>query len=300
MSRSGVLIYNPASGRQRARKKLPRLLRSLRDAGYEVEPEPTRGPADATRIAREHAERHDVEVVFALGGDGTLRETAEGLLGSDVILGPLPEGTANVLAYELGLPRTSLRAARAMARAEPRTFDVGLAESLDGARSIPFLMMASCGLDAAVMATQNATLKRLFGPAGVAMSGLRRLFSYRFPPFELEVDGETETVYFFSACNIPQFGGPFRLAPDARTDDGLLDLVTFDRTGRLAAAGLAWGVLTGRHLGRPGVRLRRVEEVTVKETLFDGLQIDGDLLDVPNPVRLRVERGALRVMSLRP
>ena len=293
--KKAVLIYNPKSGRQKAAQRMPTLLKLLGDAGYEVKPEPTQGPMDATRKAREHAERHDIEVAFAMGGDGTLREVAEGLLGSDVILGPLPEGTANVLAFELGLPRTSLKAAAAMRDARPRMMDVGMAND------VPFLMMASCGLETAVMAHQNASLKRIFGPVGVALGGMGRVFSYRYPPFELILqDGSRESVYFFAACNIPFFGGPFRIAPEARTDDGHLDLVTFHSRGALKTLSLAGGILLrSRHVRRRDVQVRRVRSLEVVRTLHDGLQVDGDVLDVSSPVKLGVEERALRVLSLR-
>lgn len=293
--KKAVLIFNPKSGRQKAAQRMPTLLKLLGDAGYEVKPEPTQGPMDATRIAREHVQEHDIDVAFAMGGDGTLREVSEGLLGSDVALGPLPEGTANVLAFELGLPRTSLKAAAAMKDAKPRTMDVGMAND------VPFLMMASCGLETAVMANQNAGLKRMFGPAGVALGGVSRVFSYKYPPFELILEeGTHESAYFFTACNIPFFGGPFRIAPEARTDDGLLDLVTFHSRGALKTIGLAGGILLGsRHVRRRDVKVRRVRSLEVVQTLHDGLQVDGDVLDVPSPVKVRVEEGALRVLSLR-
>ncbi|MDA8020291.1 MAG: diacylglycerol kinase family lipid kinase [Thermoanaerobaculia bacterium] len=293
--KKAVLIYNPKSGRQKATQRMPILRKLLAEAGYDVKPEPTQGPMDATRIAREHAEEHDIDVAFAMGGDGTLREVSEGLLGSDIVLGPLPEGTANVLAFELGLPRTSLKAAAAMKDAKPRTIDVGMAND------VPFLMMASLGLETAVMANQNATLKRWFGPVGVAMNGLRRVFSYKYPPFELILeDGSRESAYFFTVCNIPFFGGPFRIAPEASTDDGMLDLVTFHGRGALKTLALAGGVLFGsRHVKRRDVKIRRVRSLEVVQTLNDGLQVDGDVLDVSNPVEIRVVNRALRVLSLR-
>ena len=292
--KKAILIFNPKSGRQKATQRMPALLKLLREAGYEAKPEPTQGPMDATRIAREHARKGDLDVAFAMGGDGTLREVAEGLLGSDIILGPLPEGTANVFAYELGLPRTSMRAAGAMKDAKPRIMDVGMAND------VPFLMMASLGLDTAIMASQNTALKRLFGPAGVALGGLKRLFTYRYPPIELVFDeGTREDVFFFSACNIPFFGGPFRIAPDARADDGLLDLVTFHSRGALKTLGMAGGVFFGsRHVRRHDVKVRRVQSLTVTRTFAESLQVDGDVLQVSNPVHVRVETQALRVLSL--
>ncbi|MEM6794387.1 MAG: hypothetical protein AAF725_10410 [Acidobacteriota bacterium] len=204
--------------------------------------------------------------------------------------GALPEGTANVLAYELRQPRSSLAAARALAGAEVRTIDVGMAGE------IPFLMMASGGIDAAVMAQQSSVMKRLFGVAAVGAKGLRVFLSYDSPMMELRVGGDTVRAAFFSACNIPFFGGPVRLAPEAEPRDGILDLVLLETPGRWALAKFFLAVLLGRHLERPDVRYLRVRELEILGPLPFGLQVDGDVLPVPLPCRVTVRREALRVL----
>lgn len=291
--RPSVLIYNPKSGRHGAARQVPKLVERLRQSGFAAEPEATAGPGDATRLAREHAARHDIEVAFALGGDGTLREVAKGLLDSDVALGPLPSGTANVLSIPLGLPRNAMAAARALRDAEARPIDVGFANDE------PFLMMASAGLDAAVMASPNPWLKRWLGPLGVGISGVGTLAGYRFPPMRLRVDGEEIETPFFSACNIAEFGGPFAIAPEADPRDGRLDLVTFRRPGRWATVGFAFGVLTRRQAHNPDVTVGPFESLEILGPLPYGLQMDGDVLPLETPIRITVESGRLRVLSRR-
>ena len=286
--RPAILIYNPAAGRTQERQ-LSKLLDLLRGAGFEAEPLPTRAPGDATRLARTHASTA-IEVAFALGGDGTLREVAAGLLGSDVALGVLPAGTANVLTFELRQPRRPARAVSALARGEKRGIDVGMAGD------VPFLMMVSGGFDAKVMATQSSAMKRRFGPAAVAASGLLKFWRWDSPEIELKVDGRSERVTFFTVSNIPFFGGPFRIAPAADASDGRLDLVTLSTPGRLALLGFVRDVVLGRHLKRPDVRCRRFEELEICGPLPWGLQTDGDVLDVSLPCRVTVRPRALDVL----
>ncbi|MEO1085273.1 MAG: diacylglycerol kinase family protein, partial [Acidobacteriota bacterium] len=240
--------------------------------------------------AREHAEAGGIDVAFALGGDGTLREVASGLIGTPVALGALPAGTANVLTFELGLSRRPHRTARSMKGAEVRELDVGFAGD------IPFLMMVSGGLDALVMANQNSAMKRRFGPAAVLAAGLRRFGSWRSPMIELEVDGRREEATFFSVCNIPFFGGPFRLAQSADASDGELDLITFTTPGRIALLRFFLGVLMGRHLRRKDVQSRRFRELKIHGPLPWGLQMDGDVLPVTFPCTVTVRHKALRVL----
>lgn len=288
VARAG-LIFNPMSGRQGAARVLPELLRTLHSHGFVVEPLPTAGPGDAVRLARAQVAAGDVEVVFALGGDGTLREVAAGLIGSDVALAPLPAGTANVLALALGIPSRARAAAQALAHRVTRLIDVGQA----GVE--PFLMMASCGLDAAVMARQNPSLKKTFGRLAIVASGLRRLIDYQFPTLALELDGEKIEGSFFVAANIPLYGGPFRIAP-ADPADGLLDLVLFQGRGRGATMAFAFDLARGRHLHRPDVVMRRFECLRFLGPSPFGLQVDGDVLAIEPPLEIGIRRQALKVV----
>src|ERR1700687_3642851 len=103
--RRAALIYNPIAGRGRLERVLEAVLRTCRREGFELDPVPPAAPGQATDLAGELAREGRVEAVFALGGDGTAREVACGLLGSQTRLGILPGGTANLMALALGLPR---------------------------------------------------------------------------------------------------------------------------------------------------------------------------------------------------
>lgn len=293
--RPAVLVYNPTSGRQRGGRRLPAILGALGAAGWDVRPRPTACRGDATRLARAAAEE-GVQAAFAMGGDGTLREVAAGLLGSDVALGPLPDGTANVLGIALGIARDPLRAALGVERARIRAFDVGTIEDAGGVRE-PFLMMVSAGVDAAVLAAQDPAWKRRLGRAGIAVSGIGSFFRYAHPEIELRVDGRRECGGFFAVSNIPHYGGGLRLAPAADPGDGRLDLVLWRGRGRAPTLGFARDLLLGRHLARPDVLIARVEEVEVLGPPDLAAQVDGDVLVPTPPFTVRVRPGALRVLA---
>ncbi len=289
--RNAVLIYNPTSGRQVAKRMLPAIIETLRAGGFEVDPAPTAGPGDATRLAREAADGARVEVAFAMGGDGTLREVARGLLGSEVALAALPAGTTNVLALALGLPRNAPGAARVMAECRRRQLDVGLAGGE------PFLMQVSAGLDAAVMARQDAVAKRRFGKAAVAWTGLRQWWRYDYPPIELRVEDRLERVSHFAACNIPFYAGAFLMAPGADPGDRRLDLVLFRGSGRLATLGFARDLGLGRHLRRADVEARPVEAFEIVGPPGVQVQIDGDVLSATVPLEISLAEHRLWVLA---
>jgi len=287
--RRAALIYNPRSGRQRHAQVLDAILSTLRAGGFDVEPTPTAHAGHATELARQKG--REVEVVFAFGGDGTMREAAAGLLGSPAALGVIPGGTANLLGLALGLPRDPLAAAAVLPALPVRPFDVGLAGGS------PFLMMVSAGLDAAVLGSLDTRLKWRFGKAAIVGHGLRELCRYPFPALGLIADGERVEATFAAVANIPFYGGAFRLAPDARSDDGWLDLVLFRGTGRAAALSFAVDVLRSHHVHRRDVAVRRVREVVFEDPAGTPAQVDGDLCPERLPLSVGLAPERLSVLA---
>lgn len=287
--RRSALIYNPRSGRQRHAQVLDGLLTTLRDGGFEVEPVPTTFAGQATELARERA--RDAEVVFAFGGDGTAREVAAGLMGGTAALGFLPGGTANLLALALGLPRDPIQAAAVLGRLPARPFDVGLAGG------IPFLMMVSAGLDAALLAALDTRLKWRFGKAAIVWQGLHEWWRYPYPALEVIADGERLEASFVSVSNIPYYAGAYRLAPAARPDDGLFELVVFRGRGRAATVSFALDVLRAAHVRRRDVEIRRVREVVLHGPAGTGAQVDGDPCKEKFPLSIRLATETLTVLA---
>ncbi len=294
MMRAAALIYNPTAGGRRALARRDAALQGLAAAGWHARLLPTGGPGHATMLAREAAAQ-SLAAIFVLGGDGTVREAAKGLLGlagSAPPLGILAGGTTNVLARELGLPLDPARAAGESAFWSARPFDVGLYGEE------PFLMMVSAGLDAAALANQHSWLKRRLGRLGVVAQGLAAWWTYDFPALTLSTAGESWKATFAAVSNISRYGGSFKLAPAAKVDDGRLELVSFSGTGRLATLAFAAAVATGRHLRRPDVRALPVTNVTLNGPRGLRVQADGDLLaPPPGPVAIRLAAQRLTVLA---
>ncbi|MGB3563669.1 MAG: diacylglycerol kinase family protein [Thermoanaerobaculia bacterium] len=287
--RRSVLIYNPKAGRWRTAVLARDLLAALTQRDFQVDARPTDEPGHATHLARQAAD-DGVEVVFAFGGDGTLRETAAGLLGTPAALGLLPGGTTNVIAHSLGVPADPLRAAAALHHTSIREIDVGLcADDV-------FLMQASAGLDARIMSRLQPRLKRHFGRTGVLATGLLQWSTYEYPEMELVADGRRLTATFAAVCNLPHYGGKFALAPKATPDDRRLDLVLFRGRGRTATLGFSVAFLRGRHLDRADVECVEVEEVEIRGPNAINIQVDGDGTPLQLPVTIRLAPQRLKVL----
>lgn len=182
----------------------------------------TAGAGDATRLARE-ATAAGVEMVLAVGGDGTANEVAAGLAGSATALGIVPAGSGNGFARMLGIPLDPRRALAALARGARRRIDAGTA----GGRF--FLNVASAGFDAEVAAAyhRRGIAGRRRGIFHYVQLGLRLAPSYRARHWVLESDGGRfeGRALVVAVLNGRQYGSGARLAPGARIDDGLLDVV---------------------------------------------------------------------------
>jgi YegS/Rv2252/BmrU family lipid kinase len=290
MTSQAVLIYNPRAGAWRTARLVEKIRHSLAESGYETDPQATREPGHATRLARDAA-ASGVDVVFAHGGDGTLREAAAGLVGTDTALAPIPGGTANVVALALGFPNNPLSAAASLADAAAFSMDVGLCgEEI-------FLMQTSAGIDAHIMGRLDPALKRRFGKAAVAISSLSGISTYGYPAIELVADGRRAIASFIAVCNLAYYAGPYRMAPFADPRDRALDLVVFRGTGRLATIAFARDLFLGRHQRRRDVEMMRVSEVEIRGPRGLAVQLDGDTLPVQLPVTIGVHPRTIRMLK---
>ncbi|NEN05631.1 hypothetical protein G3T36_07065 [Diaminobutyricibacter tongyongensis] len=175
--------------------------------------------------------RQGATLVVAAGGDGTVRAVAEALNGSDASLGILPSGTGNLLARNLNLPLTDLDEACTIAFAgDDRAIDIGLASLTrpgGGDTQHAFLVMAGLGIDAALIANTNSTLKRHFGWLAYVDGGFRALPKTTKVRVGYSLDGNEEGSALVSTILVANCGslpGAIELIPDAILDDGELDI----------------------------------------------------------------------------
>ena len=273
------LIANPISGGD-SRPRITKAIRFLEEAGAQVDLYCTGKRGDASdEAARLNAA--DFDLVIAAGGDGTLNEVANGLVGRGLPLAFLPLGTANVMALEMGLPSTVEGACGVALHGAVKP--VTLAE-IDGRF---FLMMAGVGFDAAAVRAVSSRLKRYTGKFAYQVAGLRALISFRSPALQLQTaEGETLQAYHLIISNIRLYGGRFMLAPTGGLDQPGLTACLVEKSGRLAVL-VFWLriLLRGHFIGD----VRRIESSAFKISgIGIPVQIDGDDYgDTPLVIRSR-------------
>jgi YegS/Rv2252/BmrU family lipid kinase len=286
--RKAILLYNPLSGRRSARRLalVERALAVLRQAGIEAGIEPTRGKSDATEQAH-HAIAASCDTVFACGGDGTVHDVLQGLVGSSVALGIIPMGTANALAHDLGLPLSAVAAARVSLTAKPRRIAVGRVEYLDfeGNRGSRFFTVAAgIGVDAHLFYKLNPLVKGHWGMAAYYAKATRLWLTHPMEKFavELERAGRREEVSQLLAVRIRNFGGVLRqLAPGASLERDDLRLVLFRTRSRLAYLRYIVRGLVGAEWQIGGIELvhgAKLESQALGKAERVFVEADGELL----------------------
>jgi YegS/Rv2252/BmrU family lipid kinase len=285
-----VIIFNPVAGRRRA-ALLWRVLDVLVANGIRLDLAETHRAGHAEALAREAAQT-GAPMVVAAGGDGTIAEVANGLIGSGVRLGVIPLGTANVLAHELALPFAPRAVAAALAFGRTRTLWPGVARGAEGTRL--FVQMLGVGFDAQVVHRLSLPLKRVLGRGAYVVQSLCETARYRFPPVHLRIDGvETEAASVVISKG-RLYGGKFLLAPESRPAEPGFSVVLFSRGGP-AAAMMYGAALPIGLLGRaPGVRHVRAGRVEVVGNTPIPVQTDGDaagftplsVADAPGPIEV--------------
>ena len=178
--------------------------------GHHVTAAPTTGPNTAGALAREHIER-GADLIIVAGGDGTINETAEGMIGTGVPLAILPGGTANVLAMEMKLGGNLLRVAGRLGELRPKRISVGHITCDEGRTSRHFLLMAGIGLDAHVVHNVNPGLKSRTGKFAYWVAGWS-LLGKRLAEFDVEIDGQTRRCSFALLTKVRNYGGDFEIA----------------------------------------------------------------------------------------
>jgi diacylglycerol kinase (ATP) len=236
---------------------------------------------------REHLKR-GADLVLAAGGDGTINEVAEGLIHTDVPLGILPGGTANVLANEMKLGSRLERAAARLRDCRPRRISMGHLTCEGGTVSRHFLLMAGIGLDAHIVYRVNGSLKARTGKIAYWLAGWSML-GRSLAEFHVEVGGQVRKCSFALASKVRNYGGDFEIAREVSLLDDRFEVVLFEGRSTLRYVKYFTGLMRNRVEGMAGVTVLREQclKLSCPEDLRIYVQIDGECAGhLPAEVRI--------------
>jgi len=279
-----VVIFNPTARSQRATSLWRNVESTIRETAGIY---PTTRAGEARALAHQ-AVQNGARRIIAAGGDGTVNEVVNGMAGSSAALGILPLGTMNVFAAELGLPKDLRKCWEVIQAGHTRPID------LARANAHAFVQMAGAGFDAQALQKTSWDAKRNLGPLSYLLSAAQ-VATQKPPLLRVQAGGTLQEGSFVLIGNGRHYGGPFPVFPNARLDDGLLDVVIFKNLSHLDLIRYAQGILFGTHPNMHDVTYFQTPTLTVTSESEVPVEVDGEVIG-NLPVTFCCEPGALPVL----
>lgn len=282
-------VVNPVAGRGRGLATW-RKIETLCCRRADVEVRFTRGKDDARIRAREAAVA-GFDRVVAVGGDGTVSEVVNGLVGTGASLGVIPAGTGNDFIRSAGIPADPSDAAATAFVGRETALDVATANGRY------FINVGGVGLDAEVVRDVSRIPGYFGGTIAYLLGVFKNFVTYTPAPVEIIADGQIfeRKALLVAVGNGLFYGGGMKVLPAARLDDGLLDVCIAGNMSRPEILRALPRLYRGTHLGLPKVEMLRAREVTITSHRPLSIQVDGEIVGHV-PVTFRVEPGALKVV----
>ncbi|MDD4141442.1 MAG: diacylglycerol kinase family lipid kinase [Bacteroidales bacterium] len=285
-----LFIINPISGLGR-QFKLNSLISNYLDLKrFDFDEVFTEYAGHATDICREAVRKGEYDIIVAVGGDGTANEVSRELVGSDVIMGLIPTGSGNGLSRFLGIPFNFRSAFEIINKRKTMKIDTGYVNDK------MFINVAGIGFDAEVAKQFVNVQRRGFWPYLDII--LKTFPIYKAQTYVIEVDGKTYTrkAFFISFANSSQFGFNATIAPQAKIDDGLLDVCVCRKPNIIEAPFLAQSLFMRTIDKTPYMRTFKISEIKITQPEDEYVHLDGDPVCVGHELVIRVNPLSLIVL----
>ncbi|MFC2041024.1 diacylglycerol/lipid kinase family protein [Chloroflexota bacterium] len=301
-----MAIVNPAAGGYSIYREWPLISKSLTKNGLEFDHVYTDGVGHSMDLAKEAANT-GYRYIIAVGGDGTVNEVVNGILTStglhDTILGIVSAGTTCSFARSVGIPSNPIDSCRLLASHNRLSIDVGIVEYISSGQKLRrfFVNEADVGFGATVVeASKQVTnyFGRKINYLPHVIGGLSSLISYKNKHITLRVQDQTEDISdcaMLVIANGTHFGGGMQIAPNAKPDDGLLDMVIFGDLGKSELFNIWPMTYKGKHVSHHKVRMLKVKNVVIECAEKILVEADGELLG-ESPVSFSILPSALRIV----
>lgn len=268
LRKTALVICNPTAGSRS--NTLFSTLQKLELLGMNLDVQKTQSVEHAETLCKEAVEKGSYECIIAAGGDGTINQVASNMIGSDMPLGIIPTGTANVLASEIKLSSSPEHIAQTIAFGKTRPVFCGKSNKRI------FLLMASVGFDARVVANVPKELKKLFGKGAYFLIGLKHLLTRTPSLLQVTVDGEKYNCLWVIISKGVYYAGKYKLAPDADLSqkECVITLIQNGSIYETIRALYSIGFGKGNFKGR--AKVVRGTAILIEGEVNEPVQLDGD------------------------
>ncbi|MDO4695217.1 diacylglycerol kinase family protein [Porphyromonas sp.] len=286
-----LIIFNPTSGPRVLRNKVhEKTALALLNAGHEVRVVSTEYAGHATEVTKE-ALSSDIDVICAVGGDGTVNEIASALIGSDKILGIIPNGSGNGLARELNIPLSADNAIETLISHKLSVIDTCRVNDN------PFLCTCGIGFDGSV--SEEFSESNVRGPMVYIKDTVQVFFSHTPSVYKLNIDGTELSVkaFLIAFANAAQYGNNAFIAPNASLTDGFIDITIIKEFPVVDAAQVAIQLFSKGLDQNPYTELYKGKEITVSTEKPIPYHIDGEAMGSSDHISIKVLPASLKVIS---
>ena len=266
-----VIISNPISGNKAGQHKLKKVIKELQHLKIQIDIYETKAPGDAINLSRA-AISNGYDAIVVAGGDGTINEVANGIVGSQTPMALIPTGTINLLARELKLPTDPKALAKIIANGP------SLAALPCYVGSSLFLVVASIGFDARVINDVSLPLKRAIGQWAYIFAGIKRWFKAPFCQLNLEYKNECHSISGLIAANGRYYGGQFSLDTTASVFSPTLDVYIFTGKNRWGLALSIGTILLGMKNNLKHIKITQTGSLKILSPKDEPVQADGDIV----------------------
>lgn len=270
---SYLFVVNPVAGKNKGAKVLPLIKSVMKEKSIPHEIIETTEIGEARRIAKEGITK-DFSTIVAVGGDGTIHEVLNGMVGSNKILGIIPAGTGNDFSKSLKLPQNPHRALEVILYGKTKLVDLGKTNG------IHFVNFASVGLDAAIASEANRIKKQIPGKLSYIIAAIKEITSFKSREMQFVIDGKniSEKIMMITMCNGIYYGGGMKVAPNALLEDGYFDVCVIKDMNKLKLLVLFPTIYLGKHLGYKEVSFYRAKKVEIISKHQLQVNADGELI----------------------
>ncbi|MCW3123748.1 MAG: diacylglycerol kinase family lipid kinase [Flavipsychrobacter sp.] len=284
-----VFIINPKSGVERQKEITQGIELHLDKSKYSHEIIYTQYAKHGIELAKECAEKGAYAVV-AVGGDGSVNDIVQGLLGTNTLLAIIPKGSGNGMARTMRIPLDTNEAIKVINKGNTIAMDIGYANGH------PFISNAGVAFDALI--SKKFAKSETRGLMVYSWLVTKHMWLYKNWDWQITVDGKVhnECAFMVNVANGQQFGYNFRIAPMASFTDGLLDIIIVRKFPKILGGMLAFRGLTGSIAGSPYVKHLTGKKITVSNPSLKLMQTDGDAHACEHTIDFTVKQGAQQVI----
>lgn len=271
---SYLFIVNPVAGKNKGARVLPLIERVMKKKELPYEIIKTTKIGEAKEIVQEAMNKH-YSTIVAVGGDGTIHEVLNGMVGSNKVLGIIPAGTGNDLSRTLNLSQNPDIALEFILKGKTKKIDLGKTKEKY------FINFASVGLDAAIASEANYIKKYISSKIAYIIAALKEISTFKSRKLKFIIDDKnvSEKVMMITICNGIYYGGGMKVAPTADLEDGYFDVCVIKDMNRLKLLILFPTIYLGKHLNYKEVEFYRAKKVKIISDYQLQVNADGELVD---------------------